>query len=97
MTSLTITPADLWQRYPRETVALGLLGAISAMVAAATLVPSLGASAAAEAPPAPPPMVYRPVAPDQAVKLNAAIPFSGDAGAPARPFVLGPATAAAIG
>ena len=94
MTSLTLLPPRLWQRYPRETLALGLLGAVSALVASAALVPSLGGSAAAETPPAPPPMVYRPVAPDQAVKLNAAIPLSGDAGAPARPFVLGLASQA---
>ncbi|HET9397329.1 MAG TPA: cell wall hydrolase [Sphingomicrobium sp.] len=95
MTSPKLTPARLWQRYPRETVALGLLGVVSALVAAATLVPAIGGSAAAQAPPAPPPMVYRPVAPDQAIKLNAAIPLVGEAGAPARPFAFGLATPAA--
>ena len=95
MTSLTFTPAHVWQHYPRETVALGLLGAVSAMVAAATLVPAFGGQASAEAPPAPPPMVYRPLAPDQAVKLNAAIPMSADSGAAARPFKLGVVTSAA--
>ena len=95
MTSLTLSPAHLWQTYPRETLALGLLGAVSALVATAAVVPSLTGSAAAETPPAPPPMVYRAIAPDQAVKLNAAIPLSGDAGAAARPFVLGSANAAA--
>ncbi|WP_118857379.1 cell wall hydrolase [Sphingomonas mesophila] len=95
MTSLTITPARLWHSYPRETLAVGLLGAISALVVAGTLVPSLGGAAAAEAPPAPPPMVYRAVAPEQAVKLNAALPIVAEAGAAARPFALGVTTAAA--
>ena len=94
MTSLTLSPAHLWQRYPRETLALGLLGAVSALVTTATMVPSLGGSAAAEPLPAPPPMIYRLVPPDQAVKLNAAIPLSGDAGAAALPFVLGSASSA---
>lgn len=95
MTSIVLPSTPLWHRYPRETVAVGLLGVVSTLVAAAALVPSFGGSAAAEAPPAPPAMVYRPVAPDQALKLNAALPINADAGAPARPFALGVADSTA--
>jgi spore germination cell wall hydrolase CwlJ-like protein len=80
--------AALWRAYPRETVGLGLFG----LVAAATIVttafyPSSLTQRAEAAPPAPPPMILRQVAPDQALKLNAAIPVSVGANPAAAPFV----------
>ena len=48
------------------------------------------------APPPPPAMEYRPVAPEDAVKINSAIPLAAPAGA-ARPFLGGNATSAARG
>lgn len=95
MTSLTLKPARLWQSYPRETVAIGLLGGVALLTAAAAFVPESGlnGSAAAEAPP-PPVMAYQPVAADEALKLNAALPLSAAAPGSARPFSLSSASAA---
>ena len=96
MTSLTLQPARLWHSYPRETVALGLLGAVALSAAAVTFAPDLGidTAEAAEAPPAPPVMAYQPVAPDQALKLNAALPLSTVVPGSAQPFSMGSAGAA---
>ncbi|HEV2596010.1 MAG TPA: cell wall hydrolase [Sphingomicrobium sp.] len=78
----------LWRSYPRETVGLGVLGIV---VAGALVVPSLThhpqPRSSQAAPPAPPPMVVRPIAPDQAVKLNAAIPVNSGPNPAAAPFV----------
>jgi len=96
MTSLTFQPARLWQTYPRETVAIGLLGAVALSAAGVTLVPSLGlnSEAAAKAPPAPPVMAYQPVAAEEALKLNAALPISAVAPGSAKPFSMDSAGAA---
>ncbi|QIK95784.1 cell wall hydrolase [Sphingomonas sp. HDW15A] len=96
MTTLTLNPARLWQSHPRETVAIGLLGAVALSAVAVTVGTSFGMEtpAAAETPPAPPVMAYEPVAPDQALKLNAALPITMDAPGSAKPFSLGSANAA---
>ena len=96
MTSLTLQPARLWHSHPRETVAIGLLGAVALSAAVITFAPGLGidTAEAAEAPPAPPVMAYQPVAADEALKLNAALPISAAAAGSARPFTLGSASAA---
>ena len=96
MTSLTLQPARLWHSFPRETVALGVLGAVVLSAAAITLAPGLGVNseAAAEAPPAPPVMAYQPVAADEALKLNAALPLSAATPGSAQPFSLSTASAA---
>lgn len=78
----------LWRSYPRETVGTGVFGMV---IAAAVAVPSLTnhsqPQAKQAAPPAPPPMVVRPIAPDQALKVNAAIPVSQGPNPAAAPFV----------
>jgi spore germination cell wall hydrolase CwlJ-like protein len=81
--------ATLWHVYPRETVAFGML-ALAAAVAiggAAQSTPEIRRNAQAQAaPPAPPPMLIRQLAPDQALKVNAAIPLDNGPNPPALPF-----------
>jgi spore germination cell wall hydrolase CwlJ-like protein len=67
--------AALWRAYPRETVGLGLFGLVAAAALASTsLWPT--AQPARVAPPPPPSMAVRPLAPDQALKVNAEIPVA---------------------
>src|SRR6266403_3848778 len=77
----------LWRAYPRETLGVGLFGLVAAAAIATTSV--IGGSRpdhAQAAPPAPPPMIVRPLAPDQALRLNAAIPVAGGPNPVAAPF-----------
>ena len=87
MTVIAFDPADLWRRYPREIAGLaglGLIGAAAIAGTAGSLLQPSGADAAVLPPP--PAMEYRPVAPQDAVMINSAIPVVGPAGA-ARPFL----------
>jgi spore germination cell wall hydrolase CwlJ-like protein len=65
--------ATLWRAYPRELMGLGLFAAIAAAVIGGATISKSGGHAPV-APPAPPPMIVRPLAPDQALKVNAEIP-----------------------
>ncbi len=94
MTVTTFDPADLWRRYPREIAGLaglGLIGAAAIAGTAGSLLQPSGAGAAVLPPP--PAMEYRPVAPQDAVMINSAIPVVGPAGA-ARPFLFAGASGA---
>ena len=99
MTTLkAFDPADLWRRYPHESAGLALLTLVGAVAIAGTAsstlrLPGSDTSEAAAVPQALP-MDYRPVAPQDAVKINGSIPLAGPAGA-ARPFVWGSANSAA--
>ena len=66
--------AALWRAYPRETMGLGLFGLVAGAALASTTLSSSGQPHAA--PPAPPSMAVRPLAPAQALKLNAEIPVA---------------------
>ena len=89
---LKFRAAALWRRYPRETVGFGLL-AVAAVVAiggVAQSTPELpGGSATSPqvAPPAPPPLLIRQLAPDQALQVNAAIPVDSGPNPAAHPFM----------
>jgi len=89
--------AVLWHAYPRETIGVGLFGAVAAAAIAATAIFGNGnADRSPAAPPAPPPMIVRPIAPDQAVKVNAEIPVTSGPNPAASPFAFkGNATARA--
>ena len=79
--------ALLWRAYPRETLGLGLFGLVAfSAVASISVTPSLSGTAQA-APPAPPPMIVQPLAPDQALKVNAEIPVASGPNPVAAPFV----------
>ena len=85
---LKVRSAALWRTHPREVVGAGLLGLIGAAAIGTALVsPQHSAQHAPVAPPAPPPMVVRPLAPEQAVKLNAEIPVASGPNPSAAPFV----------
>lgn len=85
---LTLRAAALWRSYPRETVGVGLFGLVAAGAIAGSALsgPSLTDGAHA-APPAPPPMLLRPMAPEQAVKVNAETPLAAGGNPVAAPFV----------
>ena len=77
----------LWHAYPRETLGLGLFGLVAfSAIASITVTPSLSGTAR-PAPPAPPPMIVQPLAPDQALKMNADIPVASGPNPVASPFV----------
>src|SRR5947209_16546794 len=78
----------LWRAHPRETVGLGVFGlvAAAAIAGSAHSTPELPARAAV-APPAPPPLLIRQLAPQQALQVNAQIPVSQGPNPAALPFV----------
>jgi spore germination cell wall hydrolase CwlJ-like protein len=85
---LKLRAAELWRAYPRETLGLGVFGAIvaAAIGGAAHSTPETGQTTAT-LPPAPPPLLIRQLAPEQALKVNAAIPVAAGPNPAASPFV----------
>jgi spore germination cell wall hydrolase CwlJ-like protein len=83
---LKLRAAELWRAYPREVLGFGILGVTiaTAIAGAALATPETGTTTAL--PPAPPPMLVRQLAPDQALKLNAAIPVAVGPNPAAPPF-----------
>jgi spore germination cell wall hydrolase CwlJ-like protein len=68
----------LLRDYPREAIGLGVFGFVSAVALGSLAVPNPATNPAARAaPPAPPPLILQPVAPQQALKVNANIPLTG--------------------
>jgi hypothetical protein len=93
--ALTLTATKLWRAYPREAFALAALGAaaVAAVAGAAYSTPALSglgmdATRAADAPPAPPPLLVRQLAPEDALSINRGIPIADSPNPAARPFVL---------
>ena len=85
---LRLRARALWHAYPRETVGVGIFGIVVLAAAATTALsgPSLTDGARA-APPAPPPLLLRQIAPDQALKFNAQTPFIAGPNPAAAPFL----------
>ena len=81
----TMRPA-FWRAYPRETLGLGLFGLVALSAIAATAVTPAGTGRAEAAPPAPPPLIMRQIAPEQALKVNAEIPVANGPNPVASPF-----------
>jgi spore germination cell wall hydrolase CwlJ-like protein len=78
----------LLRAYPREAIGLGVLGFLSAVVLGSLGVPNPATGPAAHAaPPAPPPLILQPVAPQQALQVNANIPLTGGPNPAAAAFV----------
>ena len=79
----------LWRAYPRETIGTGVLGLaiIAAVAGAAHSTPDLTRSGAQTAPPAPPPLLVRQLAPEQALQVNQQIPIAQGPNPAAKPFV----------
>ena len=91
--ALILSGAKFWRAYPREAVALGVLGiaGAAALAGAAYSYPTLsglglGERSAAEAPPAPPPLLVRALPPETALSINQAIPVANGPNPAARPF-----------
>ena len=82
---LTARAARLWREYPRETMGAGLFGLVAVAAIGMSQLTHQDPGAGA-APPAPPPMTVRPLAPDQALKVNAEIPVAGGPNPAALPF-----------
>ena len=79
--------AQIWRSYPREVVGFGLLGLAAALAVggAAYSSPELPDRMQA-APPAPPPLLVRQIAPEQALRVNQTIPIAAGPNPAARPF-----------
>jgi spore germination cell wall hydrolase CwlJ-like protein len=77
----------LSRRHPREAVGLGVLAFISSVALGSAMVQTPVAPASQTvAPPAPPPLLLKQIAPDQALKVNADIPLAGGPNPAAAPF-----------
>jgi len=79
--------AELWRAHPRGTIGLGIFALVTGSALASVAVTPSVAPHAQAAPPAPPPMLVRPIAPDEAVKVNAEIPVASGPNPVASPFV----------
>ena len=89
--ALPNTASRLWRDHPREVVALGALAFAAAVAlggaAYSNVPPDVGSEARAQAaPPAPPPLLVRQIAPEDALSINQAIPLSGSPNPAAQPF-----------
>jgi spore germination cell wall hydrolase CwlJ-like protein len=77
----------LWHAHPRGTLGVGLLALVAASAVISTVVTPRVDHGAATAPPAPPPMIVQPLAPDQALRVNAEIPVATGPNPAAAPFL----------
>jgi spore germination cell wall hydrolase CwlJ-like protein len=74
--------------HPRGSVGAGVLGFIAFVALGSLAVPNATTGPTAHAaPPAPPPLILQPVAPEQALKVNAEIPVASGPNPAAAPFV----------
>jgi spore germination cell wall hydrolase CwlJ-like protein len=73
--------------HPREAIGVGVLGFVVFVALGSLAVPNPATGPAAEAaPPAPPPLILQPVAPQQALKVNSEIPLTSGPNPAAAPF-----------
>lgn len=80
--------SDLARAYPREAIGAGVVGLIGTAAIASALITAPAINGEAEAaPPAPPPLILQPIAPQQALKVNAEIPVAQGPNPAAAPFV----------
>jgi spore germination cell wall hydrolase CwlJ-like protein len=104
MNASTLLPARdravaLWRKHPREASVLGALAlaGVIAVGGVAWSTPNLGGVGAArteQTAPAPPPLLIRNIAPDQALAVNNEIPLTSGPNPAAAPFSLGSADSA---
>lgn len=96
---LKVRALDLWRAHPRGTLGSGLLALVVSSAIASTFVTPRADHGVTVAPPAPPPMVVQPLAPEQALKVNAEIPVATGPNPAASPFLFkggAPARAQAV-
>jgi spore germination cell wall hydrolase CwlJ-like protein len=92
LAGMTSRFATLWRDYPRETLGFGMLAlaaavAIGGVAQSTPELPGRSTASAQLAPPAPPPMLIRQIAPEQALQVNAAMPLDNGPNPAALPFV----------
>ena len=94
--TIALNAARFWRERPQEVILAGglALAGVAAIVGATTLTPTFETQAAAEGPPAPPPLLVRQVAPEQAVAINQSIKLDTGPNPAAQPFALGKVDAA---
>ena len=85
--ALKLRAGRLWRAYPRETLGLGLLGLILAGAIGGAAYSTPGTPVPQAAPPAPPPLLLKQVAPAQALVINGGIPLAQGPNPAAAPFV----------
>ena len=74
--------------HPRGTLGVGVLGFVGFVALGSMVAPNAATGPVAHAaPPAPPPLILQPIAPQQALKVNAQIPVSAGPNPAAAPFV----------
>ncbi|MCL6730660.1 cell wall hydrolase [Sphingomonas hankyongi] len=83
---LKLRAAKLWRSHPREAVGFGVLG-LAVAVAVGGAAHSTPDVQPAVAPPAPPPMLIRQLAPEKALQVNEQIPIAVGPNPAAAPFV----------
>jgi len=77
----------LVRAHPRGAVGIGVLGFVGFVAIGTIAVPNAATGPAHAAPPAPPPLILQPIAPQQALKVNAEIPLASGPNPAAAPFV----------
>jgi spore germination cell wall hydrolase CwlJ-like protein len=84
-----VRASGLWRAYPRETMGLGVLSAaVAVALGGAAYSSSQDATPEAKvAPPAPPPLLIRQIAPEKALEVNEQIPVASGPNPAAKPFV----------
>ena len=94
--TIALNAARFWRERPQEVILAGGLAlvGIAAIAGAATLSPTFETTASSEAPPEPPPLLVRQVAPEQAVAINQSIKLDTGPNPAAQPFALGKVDAA---
>jgi spore germination cell wall hydrolase CwlJ-like protein len=84
---LKLRAASLWRAHPRETLGFGVFGlVIAAAIGTAVVTAPSFTNRAEAAPPAPPPLLIRDIAPQQALQVNAQIPVAQGPNPAAAPF-----------
>jgi spore germination cell wall hydrolase CwlJ-like protein len=85
---LKLRAAAFARAYPRETIGFGVLGfALAAALGGAAVSQTDGATQVPQsAPPAPPPLLIRQLAPEQALQVNQEIPVASGPNPSAQPF-----------
>jgi spore germination cell wall hydrolase CwlJ-like protein len=86
---MKLRAAALWRTHPRETIGFGLLGlaVATAVAGAAHSTPEVLRPASEAAPPTPPPLLIRQLAPERALQVNQQIPVATGPNPSAKPFV----------
>jgi spore germination cell wall hydrolase CwlJ-like protein len=95
--TVALSAARIWREHPKELLLAGAatLACALALAGAAWSSPAAGNFPEADAPPAPPPLLVKQIAPQQALAVNQQIPLAQGPNPAAQPFSLSKVDAAA--